>query len=140
MLTFVRALNLQAGSKFIHYTDLIQALTAKAMGVDVNYLPREVRMELEADKRSAKRSSLLKLQRKVRRRAAIVRQLSEPAEEDLGLSLREIELAQEDEDKEIYGADGKPISMSVFLVVVKLQRQFRARQALKKRQEADNRG
>ena len=99
MLNHVRSLNLQGGSRFLHYTELLQAFTAKAMGVDLNYLPREIRRELEEDRRNAKRASLLRLRNKVRRRATLVRELSrkEQAADELRgdsfASIREMEIA-----------------------------------------------
>ena len=135
MLNHVRSLNLQAGSRFLHYTELLQAFTAKAMGVDLNYLPLEIRRELEEDRKNAKRASLLRLRNRVRRRATLVKELSlkEQAADDLRgdsfASIREMEIAEECDQDELFDLDGKPISMSVMLVVLKLQRRFRARQA-----------
>lgn len=135
MLNHVRSLNLQGGSRFLHYTELLQAFTAKAMGVDLNYLPLEIRRELEEDRRNAKRASLLRLRNKVRRRATLVRELSrkEQAADELRgdsfASIREMEIAEEGDENELFDLDGKPISMSVMLVVLKLQRRFRARRA-----------
>jgi hypothetical protein len=40
-----------------------------------------------------------------------------------------MEIAEEGDENELFDLDGKPISMSVMLVVLKLQRRFRARRA-----------
>lgn len=140
MLSFVRDLNLQAGSRFAHYTELLQALTAKAMGVNLNYLPLEIRKELESDRSHSKHASLTKLRARVRRRASVatlggIAQVptapSDESDSAFDVTEREREIADEISHSECLDLDGRPISLSVMLVVLKLQRTFRARQAAK---------
>ena len=141
MISFISALNIQAGLTFIHYTEFLQAVTAKVMGVDLQYLPLEIRKELEADRLAAKRSSLAKLRARVKRRATIVARFESTKESTGGArfdhqsasmmaSQREREIAEHEHEQDVIRTlDGQPVSLGVMLVVLRLQRNFRARKS-----------
>jgi hypothetical protein len=145
LLQFMKSLNVHEGSaKFVHYVDVLQALSARAMGVDFNYLPLEVRKELESERGEAKKRALSKIKFRARRRAARAAADAEmatdhhpDAKSKLVCSVnRDID---ETEFEPITGIDGAPLSVSTLLIVLKLQRAFRDRQALKKQSRGDAR-
>ena len=145
LLQFMKSLNVHEGSaKFVHYVDVLQALSARAMGVDFNYLPLEVRKELESERGEAKKRALSKIKFRARRRAARAAADAEmatdhhpDAKSKLVCSVnRDID---ETEFEPITGIDGAPLSVSTLLIVLKLQRAFRDRQALKKQPRGDAR-
>jgi len=48
ILRFQKHLNLKVDSNYLHYQDVLQALTSRAMGIDIDALPMEVQAALEA--------------------------------------------------------------------------------------------
>ena len=140
LLQFMKSLNVHEGSaKFVHYVDVLQALSAKAMGVNFNYLPHEVRKELEAGRSAAKQRALEKIKNRARKRAA---QAAAQITQSRTPSFVEVDEPEfkclsihrdfEDADFEpVTGIDGEPISVSTLLIVLKLQRAFRDRRSMR---------
>lgn len=132
MLNFVRSLHLPDGARYIHYTELLQSVTARAMGVNTEYLPREIRLELEEEREAAKRASLHRVRARVRHRVKKASRQHSDDEDDVLESefVRELSALSGGPSfsrLQLRDLNGEPVSLAVLLIVLKLQRNFRAR-------------
>jgi hypothetical protein len=99
------------------------------MGVNTEYLPREIRLELEEERKAAKRASLQHVRARVRHRA--FRQHSDDEDDVLESEfVRELSALSGGPSfsrLQVRDLSGEPVSLAVLLIVLKLQRNFRAR-------------
>ena len=141
MLNFVRSLNLPDGVRYLHYTELLQSFTARAMGVNTEYLPREIRLELEEERQAAKRASLQRVRARVRRRVKRVAERqsdNDESESELAKELSTMSSHTNLSQAIVRDLNGEPVSFTVLLVVLKLQRNFRARRERRRAEENKN--
>jgi len=129
LFQFMKTLNLhESGAKFVHYIDVLQALSAKAMGVNFHYLPNDVRKELEYERVDAKRRAISRIKQRSKKRSARVSdRTSSMVRSSSNLSANgDIE---EEDFEPVRGVNGERVSISTLTIVLKIQRNFRARKA-----------
>jgi hypothetical protein len=111
------------------------------MGVNTEYLPREIRLELEEERKAAKRASLQRVRARVRRRVKRVAEGqsdNDDCESELAKELSTMSSHTNLSQAIVRDLNGEPVSFTVLLVVLKLQRNFRARRERRRAEENKN--
>ena len=107
LLRFQKNLNLRVDSNYLHYQDVLQALTSHAMGIEFDKLPTAVQVALEAGKARTKQQSERQMKRlETHKRHAI--------------------------KHGIKGEDGEEYDVAQMFAVERMQAAFRGFQARKK--------
>ena len=116
LLRFQKNLNLKVESNYLHYQDVLQAVTARAMGINIDQLPIDVRTALEVGK--------------VRKRLVAERKMSKMSESGVD-GVPEMNIAHG-----MVGVEGEELDIAQLYAVQRIQAAFRGRQARKREREA----
>ena len=116
LLRFQKNLNLKVDSNYLHYQDVLQAVTARAMGINIDQLPIDVRTALEVGK--------------VRKRLVAERKMSKMSESGVE-GVPEMNIAHG-----MVGVEGEELDIAQLYAVERIQAAFRGRQARKREREA----
>ena len=116
LLRFQKNLNLKVESNYLHYQDVLQAVTARAMGINIDQLPIDVRTALEVGR--------------VRKRLVAERKMSKMSESGVD-GVPEMNIAHG-----MVGVEGEELDIAQLYAVQRIQAAFRGRQARKREREA----
>ena len=111
LLRFQKNLNLKVESNYMHYQDVLQAVTARAMGINIEQLPIQVQTILEVGK--------------VRKRLTAEKRLKDAA----GSSVGDPNQMQLEITHGMVGVDGEELDLAQLCAVERIQAAFRGRQA-----------
>ena len=118
LLRFQKNLNLKVESNYMHYQDVLQAVTARAMGINIEQLPIQVQTVLEVGK--------------VRKRLTAEKRLKEAA----GSSVGDPDQVHFEITHGMAGVDGEELDLAQLCAVERIQAAFRGRQARRRAKEA----
>ena len=108
ILRFQKSLNLKVESNYLHYQDVLQAVTARAMGINMEQLPLDVQTALEIGK--------------VRKRLVAEKELAKKAERGEDVPTLDISHG-------VVGAEGEELDIAQMYAVERIQAAFRGRKA-----------
>jgi hypothetical protein len=108
ILRFQKSLNLKVESNYLHYQDVLQAVTARAMGINMEQLPLDVQTALEIGK--------------VRKRLVAEKTLAKKAERGEDVPTLDISHG-------VVGAEGEELDIAQMYAVERIQAAFRGRKA-----------
>ena len=111
---FQKNLNLKVESNYLHYQDMLQAVTARAMGINIEQLPMEVQTVLEVGK--------------VRKRLTAERRLSKRGARDSSADGTRAGGNYLDITHGMAGVDGEELDVAQMYAVERIQAAFRGRQ------------
>ena len=112
LLRFQKNLNLKVESNYMHYQDVLQAVTARAMGINIEQLPIQVQTVLEVGK--------------VRKRLTAEKRLKDQL---AGSSVGDPDEVLPEITHGVAGVDGEELDLAQLCAVERIQAAFRGRQA-----------
>ena len=114
ILRFQKNLNLHVESNYLHYQDVLQAVTARAMGINTDALPPDVQIALETGKVKAK----IEAEKKIAENAKVRGSTAPMLQITHGMT----------------GADGEQLTIEQLYAVQRIQAAFRGRKARREAQ------
>jgi hypothetical protein len=120
LLRFQKNLNLKVESNYMHYQDVLQAVTARAMGINIEQLPIQVQTVLEVGK--------------VRKRLTAEKRLKE--QRASGSNVGDPDAVHLEITHGMAGVDGEELDLAHLCAVERIQAAFRGRQARRRAKEA----
>jgi len=119
LLRFQKNLNLKVESNYMHYQDVLQAVTARAMGINIEQLPIQVQTVLEVGK--------------VRKRLTAEKRLKDQL---TGSSVADPDEVLPEITHGMAGVDGEELDLAQLCAVERIQAAFRGRQARRRAKAA----